>query len=345
MHLKRYQRQTVQDALRAVREDLGPEALVVSTRLVSAPGPRGWFGGQFVEITAAANRPTMTDDRHIAADTESGVRLQADRSTQPETVPDRRSRNAITARLEAAGLDTDLARQVAAAQPPDRRRGVSARTLSATLAKQLAPLVAPDDRYAPVEVFIGPPGVGKTTTIAKIAAQERARRGNRLGLVAADGYRVGAVEQLRIYAHLLGSPLSVARTPYELLTALEAAAVPVLVDTAGRSHTDDGAEDMLRVVASRSDVRTHLVLAADTPLATMQKTVDRFARARPSRVVLTKVDETESLAPLVSFLRERRLMVSYLGVGQRVPDDLHVATPHVFAGWVAGDAGARGAVA
>jgi flagellar biosynthesis protein FlhF len=247
--------------------------------------------------------------------------------------------------IEAAGIDTALARQGAAAQPPDRRRGVSARTLSATLAKQLAPLVAPDDRYAPVEVFIGPPGVGKTTTIAKIAAQERARRGNRLGLVAADGYRVGAVEQLRIYAHLLGSPLSVARTPYELLTALEVAAVPVLVDTAGRSHTDDGAEDMLRVVASRSDVRTHLVLAADTPLATMQKTVDRFARARPSRVVLTKVDETESLAPLVSFLRERRLMVSYLGVGQRVPDDLHVATPHVFAGWVAGDAGARGAVA
>ncbi len=331
MYLKRYQRQTVQDALRAVREDLGPEALVLSTRLVAAPGPRGWFGGKFVEITAAANRPTVTDDRHAAADAEAPI--------------ERRSRDAIAARLEATGLDAGLARQVAAAHPAERRRGVSSRTLSATLAKQLAPLVAHDDAYAPVEVFVGPPGVGKTTTIAKIAAQERARRGNRLGLVAADGYRVGAVEQLRIYAHLLGSPLSVARTPYELQTALEAAAVPVLVDTAGRSHTDDGAEDMLRVVATRSDARTHLVLAADTPLPTMQKIVDRFARAQPSRVVLTKVDETDSLAPLVSFLRERRLMVSYLGVGQRVPDDLHVATPRVFAGWVAGDAAASGAVA
>jgi flagellar biosynthesis protein FlhF len=187
--------------------------------------------------------------------------------------------------------------------------------------------------------------VGKTTTIAKIAAQERARRGHRLGLVAADGFRVGAVEQLRIYAHLLGSPLSIARTPYELQTALEAAAVPVLVDTAGRSYDDDGAADMLRVVASRSDVRTHLVLAADTPLKTLKKIVDRFTPARPSRVVLTKVDETESLAPLVSFLRERQLPVSYLGVGQRVPDDLHVASPRVFAGWVAGDAVMRGAVA
>jgi flagellar biosynthesis protein FlhF len=102
---------------------------------------------------------------------------------------------------------------------------------------------------------------------------------------------------------------------------------------------------MLRVVASRADVRTHLVLAADTPLSTLQKIVERFATARPSRVVLTKVDEAESLAPLVSFLRERQLPVSYLGTGQRVPDDLHVASPGVFAGWVAGDAAVRGAVA
>jgi flagellar biosynthesis protein FlhF len=332
MHLKRYQRQTVQDALRAVREDLGPEALVLSTRLVTAPGPRGWFGGRFVEITAAASRPAVTDRRH-----------PADAAAVPLDV--QRSHDAIAARLEAAGLDGELAREVATAHPRHKRRDVSLSALCATLATQLAPLVATDDSYAPVEVFVGPPGVGKTTTIAKIAAQERVRRGNRLGLIAADGFRVGAVEQLRLYAQLLGSPLAVTRTPYELQTVLEAAAVPVLVDTAGRSYRDDGAEDVLRVVASRSDVRTHLVLAADTPLTTMKKIVERFAPARPSRVVLTKVDETDSLAPVVSFLREQQLRVSYFGVGQRVPEDLHVATARVFAGWLAGDVAVDGAVA
>src|SRR6267142_2325859 len=127
MHLKRYRRQTVKEALRAVREDLGPDALVLSTRTVTALGVRGLFGAKEVEITAA--------------------------------------------------------------HPATRRRGATAQHLRATLVAELAPLVAGEEGYAPVEVFVGPPGVGKTTTIAKIAAQERARHGKRLALLAADGFR------------------------------------------------------------------------------------------------------------------------------------------------------------
>ena len=211
-----------------------------------------------------------------------------------------------------------------------------------TLAAQLATLVAADTDYAPFEVFVGPPGVGKTTTIAKLAAQERAVRGTRLGLLSADGFRVGAVEQLRLYADILGSPLTVARTPAELESALDRASRPMLLDTAGRSPSDDVSREMLRVLAGRRGVRTHLVLAAGTSPADARRTLDRFEDARPSRVVITKLDEAQSLGPMVSLLRERDLPISYLGIGQRVPEDLQRATAPLVAAWAAGDGSGPG---
>lgn len=320
MYLRRYRRKTLEDALRAVREDLGPDALVLSTRVVRARGLRGWIGGHAVDIMAAAERPAM-----------SGFRRASGRPTI-----DYRSIEAVAARLEATGIAPALAREVAAAHPAAERRDATVRSLRRTLAKQLASLAAADKEFAPVEAFVGPPGVGKTTTIAKIAAQERARQGARFGLVAADAFRVGAVEQLRIYADILATPLAIARTPADLEAALERGCRPLLVDTAGRSASDRDARDMLRVLA-RADVRTHLVLAADTPPLTARRAFERFDDARPSRIVLTKLDETESLGPLVSVLCESGLPVSYLGFGQQVPDDLQRATPAAIAAWAMGE--------
>jgi flagellar biosynthesis protein FlhF len=287
-----------------------------------------------IEVTAAADRPQVPVRRQAAPPVAT-----------PEQREQARGAQEIAARLAAAGLQTSLASEVASAHPPARRRGASVFGVRTTLADTLAPLSAHDGQYAPVEVFVGPPGVGKTTTIAKIAAQERARCGVRLGLVAADGFRVGAVEQLRLYASILESPLTVARTPYELMTAMDAAATPLLVDTAGRSPSDESASDMLRALASRPGTRTHLVIAADTPRPAMEKLLARFACASPSRLVLTRMDEAGSLAPVLDLLRERGLPVSYLGTGQRVPDDLEAATPRALAAWATGDGAGRGAAA
>jgi flagellar biosynthesis protein FlhF len=186
-------------------------------------------------------------------------------------------------------------------------------------------------------VFVGPPGAGKTTTIAKIAAQERARHGQRLGLVAADGFRVGAIEQLRLYADILGASFTAARTPDELSRALADLKRPLLVDTAGRSPSDEVSKDMFRGLLSRTDVRTHLVIPATTSPAMAKRLFDRFADTRPSRVVLTRLDEAESIGPLVSVLRDRRLPLSYFGTGQNVPADLQRATSAALADWIIGE--------
>jgi flagellar biosynthesis protein FlhF len=329
MHLKRYKGKTVQEALRAVREELGPQALVLSTRMVPERGVRGLFGGRAVEVTAAADRIPMSEDRHVAEPpTRSAVR---------KPVTSQRVEDGISARLEAAGIDAELARDVARAQSGNGRRGVTAESVRRTLTDRLAAIVAADDAFAPVEVFVGPPGAGKTTTVAKIAAQERARNGKRLGLVAADGYRVGAVEQLRLYASILGAPLMVARDPGELEQLLDEARRPLLLDTAGRSPNDQASRTMLRVLNGRTDVRTHLVLAASTPVDVARRIFDRFEDARPSRVVLTKLDEAETLAALLPVLRERELPISYLCHGQNVPEDMERATAQSVAAWVSGE--------
>src|SRR5215468_7177720 len=335
MFLKRFRATNVRDALRAVREDLGPHALVLSTEMVPAYGWRGLMGVREVEITAAVEREPsvarLEESVHRHADVASGFsRTSEDHAANPIAE--------LTARLTATGLDETMAAEVAKAIPTSARRGASPARLRDALASRLADLAASDREYARAEVFIGPPGCGKTTTIAKIAAQERARGGPRLGLLAADAFRIGAVEQLRTYADILDAPFKIARTPDDLHSLLEQRhRTPVLVDTAGRSPSDHAARKLFRVVGEAPGVRTHLVLPASTSVTAARRILDGYAEARPTRLVLTKVDEADSLSPLVSLLHERQVPISYLGTGQRVPEDLNRATAQLLASSVLGE--------
>ena len=318
MHVKRLCRPSVREALAAAREELGPSALVLSTELVPAPGFWGFLGRRVVQLTAATeadvseNRSPLPDRRPAEA---------------PKPVKLDPVRAGMAARLAAAGIDARLASAVVGRLTPSECRGGADVALRKALAEELTAISSSADQYARIEVFVGPPGVGKTTTIAKIAAQERARAGRMLGLVGADAFRAGAIEQLRSYAAVLGVPFRIARNPEELAQALDASRQTALVDTAGRSAADSHLAGVAEVLSRARGVRTHLVLAADTSAAAARRIFDRYAAMQPSRVVITKIDESESIAPLLGIVRERALPVSYLGTGQRVPEDLWRATP------------------
>jgi flagellar biosynthesis protein FlhF len=337
MHLKRFRGTSVREALAAAREELGPTALVLSTQLVPAQGLKGWFGERVVEVTAATDRG-VSKKRPVEPPVESANRLaDAPVGARVASTPDPAGSH-VASRLAAMGLSRVFSAEVAARVPVSRRRGPTDAAIRHALEERLQWLAAADETPPPVQVFVGPPGAGKTTTVAKIAAQHRARRGSRLGLVAADGFRVGAVEQLRLYAEIIGVPFRVARSITELTDAVADSECPVLIDTAGRSPNDHEALDVFSVFAGRPQVRTHLVVPATTSPEAFARVVDAYAPANPTRVVFTKLDEADGIAPLIDLLRERDLVVSYLTAGQRVPEDLEPCTPAGLASRVLGDA-------
>jgi flagellar biosynthesis protein FlhF len=334
MQVQRFRKETVRAALADVRQTLGPDALVISTSLVPARGWRRLAGHREVEVTAALPSALSENRQDAPTSRPADIASAVAEPARPVVVPT--PGHEVIARLCASGVDRSLAAEVAAALPAKVMRDPSRQMLLDALAGRLASLAAGEETLAPVEVFVGPPGAGKTTTIAKLAAQTRARNG-RVTLIGADGYRVGAIEQLRQYAEILNAPFLVARTSSDLERALAQGKRPMLVDTAGRSPADRGVRDLFDALSGRPDVRTHLVLAAGTPARDAERILLRYADARPTRVVLTKIDETESLAPLVRVVREAGLAVSWLGYGQRVPEDLCRATSSLLARAVTGE--------
>lgn len=323
MQVKQFRQPTVREAFAAIREEFGPSALVLSSELVNARGWRGWVGMREVQVTAQAPEGGGRD----------GESRPAVPSGRPTDIPVSAgaATGSLAARLMAAGIDPALAEAVAAGVPVKQQRKMNADDIRQALGAHLRDLAAGDEGFARVEVFIGPPGVGKTTTIAKIAAQEKVRRKRSVGVVAADAFRAGAVEQLRTYAAIIGAPFRTARTIEEMDQAIEQSRHTLLVDTAGRSPKDDDMRDVRRLLGSRRGVRTHLVIPAETSLASAQRIVDRFADAKPDRVVVSRLDEAESPTALLTWLVARGLPVSYITTGQRVPEDLERATPAVLA--------------
>jgi flagellar biosynthesis protein FlhF len=189
------------------------------------------------------------------------------------------------------------------------------------------PIATTADRCRLV-ALVGPTGVGKTTTIAKLAANYRLREKKRVGLITVDTYRVAAVEQLRTYADIIDLPMEVVSTPREMREAVARMRNLdlVLMDTAGRSPRDEIRIQELRSLLAEAEADdVLLVLSATTGTKSLAATAERFAEVGTTALLLTKLDEATSLGHLVALTRECRLPISYLTDGQNVPDDIQVA--------------------
>ncbi len=179
-----------------------------------------------------------------------------------------------------------------------------------------------------VVALVGPTGVGKTTTIAKLAANFHLREQCRVGLITVDTYRIAAVEQLRTYADIIDLPMEVVSTPREMRLALDRLADLdlVLMDTAGRSPRDEvKIQELKSMLAEAQADEVHLVLSAVASVPSLKKTAQKFLEVGANALVLSKLDEATGLGNLLPLVRGCRLPLSYLTNGQNVPDDIVAA--------------------
>ena len=187
---------------------------------------------------------------------------------------------------------------------------------------------AEDDRPLTI-ALVGPTGVGKTTTIAKLAATYKLRHARKVGLVTSDTYRIAAVDQLRTYANIIGLPLQVALTPAEMAHACRSLSDcdVILIDSAGRSqHDQQRIVELSDFLAAASPHEIHLVLSSASGESVLRRAAERFTPVNPTHVIFTKLDEAVNFGVLVNVMRQVNARLSFVTTGQEVPDQIEPAS-------------------
>ena len=295
------------EALACIKRDLGPDAVILRSREVRENSSSGLS----VEVTAApsgaVNRGTVKRVDLNAADSRAGK---------------------LERRLRDSGVPVNAARTLSMLVRRELRDGNP--SLVDALRTALTSEVAFASGRARVQALVGPTGVGKTTTIAKLAAVFSLVDRLTVALVCLDQYRVGASEQLARYADLIGIPMETASDARGFDRALRRLAYAdlVLVDTSGRSPRDMAGigltADTLRGVTEQVEV--HLCVPAALREADLRGTIERQSLASPSRLIVTKLDEASFCGGVISAYVHSGLPISYLTGGQRVPEDIETAS-------------------
>jgi flagellar biosynthesis protein FlhF len=332
MQIKRFEAKDMKEAVKLVKDVMGPEAIILSTKTIRRAGDGIRPGRQsFVEVVAAMDPQEKSPPGPVPRN-EAGFRPTAlGKIAEPAPIEE----DPCLQKILTAGLYPDfvsrileemraLRKEAGIWDIPETYRGFFRWKLM-----EAVEVVTPELQGKKIWAFVGPTGVGKTTTLAKIAAHFSLRFGKSISLITLDTYRIGALEQLKTYARILRLPFEVAGDPDELQEILTRHRDRdlLLIDTAGRNPQNmDQLEELKRFLAVDPRIQNHLVLSATTKDRDLEQGVQRFSLLPIASYIFTKIDETEEYASLFNQLLRYRRPLSYLTNGQRVPEDIELAT-------------------
>jgi flagellar biosynthesis protein FlhF len=354
MKIRRFLANSTTEAINLVKKELGAEAVILRTRTVPGENSLKGQNGDKVEVTAAIDYEAVSEkDISEKGATNGGAakrweRLEGEIHDLKSFLwalqsGDRSLENLLNVTDLKGGFShyVDFGLNVDAVTALVRRSGnetrphqaSARRRLRESLFKVLENIRVDSEAVGPpkkrIYSFIGPTGVGKTTTLAKLAANNVIDRKKRAVLITVDTFRIAAVAQLEIYARILGVPLEVAANRKELEKAIQKhdQCPLIFIDTAGRSPNNvDDIDRIGRVLDIGETIHHYLVLSATTQYENLVNIEQRFSVVPYESFVFTKLDEVNEVSSMINFLISKRKPVSFFTTGQQVPEDIEPAS-------------------
>ncbi|MBL4942709.1 MAG: flagellar biosynthesis protein FlhF [Colwellia sp.] len=292
-------------------------------RKLQSPQSKEWPNSQVSQQNFEKMQQEMASIRQLLEHQVSGLMWQDMAQKDPQ-------RAVLVTRLLALGLNEQIADQIAGYVPAEHHEAQAWQQATKLISEQLNTTQNDIIHRGGVVALVGPTGVGKTTTIAKLAARFAQIHGHeQVALISTDTYRIAGFEQLATYGKIIGCQVKLAKDSQALDLLLQQFSKKklVLIDTAGMGQRDIRlAENLANLVANaRVRIRNYLVLAANSQQQVMQENVDRFKKVPLSGCIYTKLDESVSIGEIITTSIQNGLPIGYLTDGQRVPEDIKVA--------------------
>ncbi|PYZ93129.1 flagellar biosynthesis protein FlhF [Salipaludibacillus keqinensis] len=359
MKIKKYLAKDMSEAMTKIRAELGQDAVILNSKRVETGGFLGFFTKKNMEVIAAidpenrpltSKRPIVNKQKQAMKPKQDTVKLTNEINELKNMIKELHQGAPGTKEDYPSSLDPINRRLVDQEVSDSYRMQVmkqllkrwyqedgdskSDEEIEKWMIEQLTELLVDKDfgsfnyskKYLNV---VGPTGVGKTTTLAKIAAKAVLHDQKKVAFITTDTFRIAAIEQLKTYAKILDVPMEVAYSMKDFKEALSRFSDYdfVLIDSAGRNFRNPlYVEQLNQVIDFNEEMETHLVLAMTSKYRDMSKIIEQFKLIHINKFIFTKLDETDSVGAMLNVMVDFGIGASYLATGQNVPDDIEEAT-------------------